>query len=167
MTDFSIDVDAKAVIAKYGEAAMKKATEQALADTMQYTADLVKEKITSGGHVETGFLRASVTFKRSSNEQGEVFAKHGSGVYYVKFVEHGTGIYGPTKQPIKPKSAKRLAWHPRSETGKPLSSKGKIVRRTVKGQKPVKMFHRTFTEDKAKIEDRFNKKFHSALSHSQ
>jgi hypothetical protein len=53
---------------------------------------------------------------------------------YSEFVHRGTGIYGPYGIPITPKTAKALAF---SIGGK------KVVRKSVKGQKPNPFVDRT------------------------
>lgn len=62
--------------------------------------------------VDTGRLRASITADvvgRGSTLAGRV----GTNVAYAPYVHGGTGIYGPSGQPIRPKTATYLTWTPR------------------------------------------------------
>lgn len=155
------------VVAKYGPQALDGATKHALSATTVYGADLVKAKLTS--HVVTGFLHSSIVGQVTSDSTGKTYARPGSGVYYAKFVETGTGIYGPKKAIIKPKLRKAMAWHPTTFSGAPVKGPGgkgkanKIVRKSVKGQKPVQMFHHTFLQDKPKLQSKFQTAFRSNL----
>jgi hypothetical protein len=184
MGSFAIELQGwDKIVQKHGQAAAKAALRKALDRTTVYTAELVVKRL-GGEHVVTGFLRASITGQAESDTKGRVFAKQGSGVYYAKFVESGTGLYGPKKQVIRPKHAKVMAWHPRSATGRPLKGKalkatgatmkkkgtvgpirgeGMIARRTVKGQRPVQMFHNTYVQDQGKITARFQSEFKKAF----
>lgn len=144
------------VIAKYGRDKAEKAAALALDDTMNYTSDLVKQKV-AGKHHVTGWLVNSIGPQRISSSQGRVYAREGGAVYYAPFVEQGTGIYGPNARAIRPKSAKVLAWHSKNATGNKKT--GSIVRRSVKGQRPVHMFQNTFVQDRPRIISRFNTSF--------
>lgn len=153
------------IVGKYGVKAAQQSVRGALEATTQYTADLVKLKLTS--HTVTGFLRSHILADVTSATDGKAYASRGgSTVYYAPFVERGTGVYGPRGQRIYPVKAKRMAWHPKTPTGKPLKSgpgSGKIFRRSVKGQQPVAMFSRTYNQDQSKIKAKFLSTFRAGL----
>jgi HK97 gp10 family phage protein len=65
--------------------------------------------------------------------------------HYGKFVEYGTGIYGPKGQPIRPRTAKVLAWKDKS------APKGMRFARSVKGMRPRPYMHPAFEENKDKV----------------
>jgi len=151
------------IVSKYGRAAADQALSRALEQTTEYTARLVQMRV-KGKHHVTGFLLSSIKGHVATTTSGSVFAEQGGGVYYAAFVEHGTGVWGPRGTPIVPKKAKALAWHPKTATGRPdPKSRGNIVRRSVQGQKPVKMFHETYEQDRGKIVDKFQTAFRSAF----
>lgn len=154
------------LVEKYGKAKCDAALKHALEDSAQYTAGLVKEKLSQ--HTVTGFLRSSITGEATTTKAGKVFAKQGSGPFYAKFVEQGTGIYGPSKHVVVPTSKKVMAWHPKTATGKPVKGKGagdsRIVRRATSGQKPVLMFHNTYIHDQGKIKAKFQTSFMQKLT---
>lgn len=146
------------IVGKYGEAAAKKAAENALKTAQEYTVGLVQKRI-AGKHHVTGFLLSSISSKVMTMQTGQVYSKMGGGVYYAPFVEHGTGIYGRHGRPIRPLRAKALSWQPKTVTGRPKKGAARIARRSVKGQRPVQMFHKTLTEDAKRIGDKFNSEF--------
>lgn len=150
------------IVAKYGQAAATAAVQHGLEAAAERTASGVKKRI-AGKHHVTGFLLSSITAS-VAQKSGKIYARQGGGVYYAKFVEQGTGIYGPHATPIRPTHKTRLAWHPRSVTGKPLTGKGQIVRRTVKGQPGVGMFAKTLSEDKGAITAEFGKAFKASYA---
>lgn len=149
----------EAIMRKHSKAAVDAAVQHALESTAQYGADLVKTRLAN--HTVTGFLRSSIRGSMVGKNHGRTYAVMGSGVNYTPFVEHGTGIYGPRGQRIRPRSAKALAWTPKTVTGRPVKGAGKIVRRSVAGQRPVHMFERTFTEDRSKLVNHFRSAFRS------
>lgn len=144
------------LLAKYGQAKLDAAKTAALAAVTTHFATKIKLKLAP--HTRTGFLRASITGEVKTPKAGETFAKRNSGVYYAKFVEHGTGVHGPTHKRIRPKMAKAMAWHPTTPTGKPTGSK-KIVRKSVAGQKPVKMFEQTVQQEVGKVAEVYKAAF--------
>lgn len=148
------------IVAKYGKQAADAALRKGLQTGTDTGADLVKGRV--GNHVVTGFMRSSIKGNVKSPTEGKMYASAGGGVYYTRFVEEGTGIYGKSGKPIFPKQAKRLAWHPRTVTGAPKKGSGMIVRRSVKGQKSVRMFADTFKLDRAKMVDAFVRGFRSS-----
>lgn len=153
------------IVSKYGEPRAMQAVEQSLEKTQEFTVRQVQLRI-GGKHTVTGFLRSSIGSQVIGKTSGKVFAQHGGGVYYAPFVEHGTGVEGPRHRPIVPVHARALAWHPKTATGKPIKTKkgGKsalIVRMSSKGQPPVHMFAKTFTEDRTKITRFFLRTFYA------
>lgn len=149
------------IVAKYGTAQTEAALKRGLKTGTDHGADLVKQRM--GSHVVTGFMRSSVKGHVASSKEGKTYATAGAGVYYTRFVEEGTGIYGKAGTPIVPKRARALAWHPRTATGAPIKKNGKVVRRSVRGQKPVGMFSKTFTLDRSKMVDAFAKGFRTSF----
>lgn len=142
------------ILAKYGRDAAKRAQRAALESTVQYGADLVKQKVP----VRTGFLRNSIKGELQTDSKGRTFAAEGSTVYYAEFVERGTGIYGPHRTPIRPKHAKVMVWHSTTQTGKPIKG-GRNVARRVAGQQGQRMFERTFKQDGSKLAAHFDRAF--------
>ena len=61
---------------------------------------------------------------------------------YAQYVIEGTGIYGPTGQPIKPKSKKALAFMYKGQ---------EVVVRSVKGSKPNPFHEEALKEAEPKI----------------
>lgn len=150
----------KQVLAKYGQSKTDAAKRAGLQAVTAHFATKVKLKLAP--HTRTGFLRTSITGEVKSAREGDVAAKRGAGVYYAKFVEHGTGVHGPKHSRIYPKVAKAMAWHPTTATGKPTGAK-RIVRKSVAGQKPVKMFEQTVQQETSKAADVFKTAFMKAL----
>lgn len=77
--------------------------------------------------IDTGTLRSSIQVQLLTIG-GQPVVRVGTNLFYAIYVHDGTGIYGPKGVPIRPKTAKILAW--RSRTGK------KIFAHQVKGMKP-------------------------------
>lgn len=157
MGSLNIDIDVSAVMAKYGAVRIRQVTTSSLESTMEFAVGRVRERMES--HVKTGHMRNAVGAKLTTPKEGLV-AVFG-GVFYTPFVERGTGIYGPNKRPIVPKVAKALAWHGTTATGKPTGQR--IVRRSVRGQPAVHMFHATATEDRERMAQHFETTFKRQL----
>jgi hypothetical protein len=149
------------IVRKYGKTAADNALKRGLRAGTDSAADMVKGRI--GNHVVTGFMRSSIKGDVQSPREGKTYAAIGSGVYYTRFVEEGTGIYGKGGKPIVARRARAMAWHPRTATGAPIKKGGKVVRRSVKGQRPVGMFKQTFALDRAKMVDAFVRGFRSSF----
>lgn len=82
--------------------------------------------------VDRGRLRQSITHEIRTTPTGLV-ARIGTNLPYARYVHDGTGIYGPTGQPIRPKTAKVLAWPTRGITSVRASSipgRGPVVSRS-------------------------------------
>lgn len=141
------------VIAKYGRAAAQRAMTAALESTVHHGADLVKMKTP----VKSGFLRSQIKGEVQTTKTGRTFAIGGSGVYYAKFVEKGTGVYGPRRSRVRPVRAKALSWHSTTVTGKPTANR--VTVSSTRGQRPQRMFERTFREDRVSISRHFNEQF--------
>jgi hypothetical protein len=144
------------VVAKYGQAGTRARVQSSMRVGMETAVGLAKGRLES--HVKTGHLRNSLNFTQSGTD-GTV----GSNLPYARFVEEGTGVYGPYRRPIVPRKARRLAWFPATATGKPVTKQGRIVRRSVKGQPPVRFLGDTVNLDRGKIVAAIERKFRGSL----
>ena len=150
MVAVSVEItDWDKIVRKYGKTAADNALKRGLRAGTDSAADMVKGRIGKGDV--------------QSPREGKTYAAIGSGVYYTRFVEEGTGIYGKGGKPIVARRARAMAWHPRTATGAPIKKGGKVVRRSVKGQRPVGMFKQTFALDRAKMVDAFVRGFRSSF----
>lgn len=77
--------------------------------------------------VDQGRLRSSITHELVTSGD-DLIVRIGTNVSYARFVHDGTGIYGPTRQPIRPKRARVLAWPVRGTTSVRRSRSGRMVR---------------------------------------
>jgi len=82
-----------------------------------------------------GMLQSLHLSKLGKNGFTVAFGKH-----YATYFHGGTGVYGPTGRPIRPKSAKALAFNVRGAKGFKGAKKGKGTKRfvflSVKGSPP-------------------------------
>jgi phage gpG-like protein len=95
-------------------------------------------KLRSGriGRDSGGMLQSLHVSERSRSGFTLAFTKH-----YAKYFHGGTGIYGPTKQRIRPKRARVLAFGVRGAKGtKGGRGKKAFVFRSVKGSPPRPVF---------------------------
>ncbi len=145
------------LLARYGVSQMHKAVESGMDAAMEVAVTGGKERLQ--GHVVTGGLRASIQKKRVAYNEGIV----GSNKTYARYVEDGTGVYGPNQRAIMPRHARRLAWFPKTVTGTPQKGSGKIVRRQVKGQRPVHYMANTLAQDQNRMRDAFKTAFSRSL----
>lgn len=121
-----------------------------LMEALKKSEDIVRDKVgkavvraayrvqeavgTKAPHI-TGALKGSINVHGPIHSRNNVGASVGTNLKYARAVEFGTGIFsedeGATRQPIRPKRAKVLAWQ-----------KGKkwIFARQVAGMKPRRYF---------------------------
>lgn len=78
----------------------------------------------------TGTLGRSIAVGDVKGDASALRVQVGTNLHYAPYVEYGTGIYGPKGQPIRPKTAKVLAWR---ATG------GALARAGLKGGKLIAM----------------------------
>lgn len=96
-----------------------------------------KRNLRAAGRIDTGRLLNSVTHEIRGTSAGPIGVV-GSNLPYARYVHDGTGIYGPTGRPIRPKSARVLAWPVRGTTSaRPSARTGRIV--TTRSQRPTGM----------------------------
>lgn len=87
-----------------------------------------------------GILGKKIVHTRAKTSGNLVSAEVGIKLHYAVFVEEGTGIYGPKRQYIVPKTAKRLAW---KATKGP--SNGQWIRaKRVRGMRPWRYMAKAF-----------------------
>lgn len=74
----------------------------------QQGGDQVWAPTLRGGHIgiDTGRMWQSIGISQSSADSIDI----GTNVKYARWFQEGTGIYGPTGQPIKPKTGNVLSW---------------------------------------------------------
>ncbi len=89
---------------------------------------------TKAPHI-TGALKGSINVRGPIHSNNNIGAVVGTNLKYARAVEFGTGIYaegeGATRQPIRPRRAKVLAWKKGGEW---------IFARQVAGMKPRRFF---------------------------
>ncbi len=61
--------------------------------------------------IDQGLLRASIQISPARHEGNRIEGSVGTALNYAPAQEAGSGIYGPTGQPIRPKTKKVLAWY--------------------------------------------------------
>lgn len=72
--------------------------------------------------VDQGRLRSSITHELVE-VGGDLVVRIGTNVSYARFVHDGTGIYGPSRQPIRPRRSKVLAWPVRGSSTRRASGR--------------------------------------------
>ena len=115
---------------------MREEQRKALTETGRFIrakAAKYPEKASSASYKRTGTLGRSIAVSEPRAGEGGTFVEVGTNLHYAKYVEYGTGIYGPKGQPIKPKTAKALAWRSVGGGAKMIAfglamRKGKAVR---------------------------------------
>lgn len=154
--------DLDKLVEQFGQRRLDDAIEYGLTAATVITETKVKEKLEKT--VKTGGLRASIRTIKPQRKVAVVEASRvgGSRVYYAKFHEEGTGIYGKSGRPIVPVNAKNMAWFPVSATGTPIAGK-RVVRRSVRGQRPVRFMERTARNDRPIISRAFEEAFRRRL----
>lgn len=89
-------------------------------------------KTDSASYKRTGTLGRSIAVGTPQAGYGGMYVEVGTNIHYAKYVEYGTGIYGPRGTPIKPKTAKVLAWR---STGRPVASGFKVIAMGIRKRK--------------------------------
>lgn len=134
-------------------------------------------KADSSSYRRTGTLGRSIAVGPVTQDAGSMYVEVGTNVHYAKYVEYGTGIYGPNGVPIRPKTAKVLAWRSTGAGMKLVAMgvsmrRGKLARnqqrdqymifaREVKGMRPWHFMQNAFESPeteayyKARIEQMF------------
>jgi hypothetical protein len=105
----------------------------ALLDSARYVRSLAArypQQNPKTAYRRTGTLGRSVAVGEVAGNESALRVEVGTNLHYAPYVEYGTGIYGPKGQPIRPKSAKALAWR---ATG------GALARAGLKGGKLIAM----------------------------
>jgi hypothetical protein len=87
--------------------------------------------------IDKGNLRGSINTQGPTVANNNVTATVGTNVTYARYQEEGTGVYGPSRQPIRPKNAKVLAWKSGGQWH---------YARQVKGVKPKRYFRQAREE---------------------
>lgn len=122
----------------------------ALGRAMVNAAYEVQNQAKENAPVMFGQLRGSITNKAPIFTDNNVGAIVGTNVKHARWIEYGTGIYSEdpasSKQPIRPKNGKVLAW--RTNGGKGAWA----FAREVKGIKGRFYLRRAFESKKARVQ---------------
>lgn len=86
----------------------------AMGEVMKKAAYVVQNRAKENAPVMYGQLRGSITHEAPIFTNNNVGAIIGTNVKHARWMEYGTGVYSTdpnsTRQPIRPKTAKVLAW---------------------------------------------------------